>query len=146
MDHQTRILITAATLMLGLASAMLAAERAEIKFDAPDGWAKERIALPPSFAPKMTWKGIEEVRFAPGMFKAESDSFFSYMFVFQVQAETELQTKAIERELLVYYRGLASAVLKGRNVEVDTTKFTLKLTPRKAKDQPAVSRAGLPKE
>ena len=45
---------------------------------APKGWGKETIALPPAFAKNMTWKGVEELRFSPGMFMAESDTFFSY--------------------------------------------------------------------
>jgi hypothetical protein len=36
----------------------------------PKGWRKETFTLPPSFAPDMTWKGNEVLRFAPGMFKA----------------------------------------------------------------------------
>ena len=39
---------------------------------APAGWAKETIPLPSAFAPDMKWKGAEELRFAPGMFKANA--------------------------------------------------------------------------
>ena len=48
----------------------------KIHLDAPKGWRGEAIQLPPSFAPKMTWKGLEEVRFAPGMFDPKKDDFF----------------------------------------------------------------------
>ena len=115
-----------------IGTAMQAAEPAsKFRFEAPADWKQERIALPPSFARDMKLKGIEDVRFAPGMFQAKSDSFFSYMFVFQLDTKPELTPKVIEREFLVYYRGLASAVLKNRNVKLDTVKFALKLKEAK---------------
>ena len=77
----------------------------------PTGWAKESIALPPAFAPDMKWKGTEELRFAPGMFKADAPDFLSYALLFWLPDDTAIDAKAMERELLVYYRGLAAAVL-----------------------------------
>ena len=78
----------------------------------PAGWAKETIALPPAFAPDLKWKGTEELRFAPGMFKADAPDFFSYALLFWLPDDTEVGAKALERELLAYYRGLAAAVWK----------------------------------
>ena len=46
----------------------------------PKGWGKESIDLPPKFAPDMDWRGAVELRFAPGMFKADAADFFSYAF------------------------------------------------------------------
>jgi len=100
----------------------------DLRLDAPEGWKKERIVLPPTFAPDVKLKGLEEIRFTPGMFQPQSDSFFSYVFVFQLENKPELTLEVTERELLAYYRGLATAVLKGRNASADTTTFTLKLT------------------
>lgn len=104
------------------------ADSSDVTLSAPTGWSGERIALPPRFAPDMKLKGVEEIRFAPGMFKAKSDSFFSYVLVFQVSPKPELTKEIMHRELLAYYRGLASAVLRGRDVAVDPKDFTLKLT------------------
>ncbi len=92
-------------------------------------WKGERIALPPRFAPTMKLTGIEEIRFAPGMFQAQSDSFFSYAFVFSVVKEQELTPTVIQREILTYYRGLAESVLKGKDKAVEADKFTFKLEP-----------------
>jgi hypothetical protein len=107
---------------------------ADVRLNAPEGWRKERIVLPPPFAPDMKLKGLEEIRFAPGMFQLQSDSFFSYVFVFQLENKPELSQEIMERELLAYYRGLATAVLKSRNASVDTNTFTLKLTKASAID------------
>lgn len=110
-----------------------AAEKLVFKTD----WKGERIALPPPFAPEMGLKGIEEIRFAPGMFDVKSDSFFTYAFVFSVSADQTLTEDVIRKETLAYYRGLAKAVLKGKGVEVDAAKFTLELEKAKAvKDAP----------
>jgi hypothetical protein len=94
----------------------------------PPGWAKENFALPPSFAPDMTWKGTEELRFAPGMFKANDPDFFSYALLFWLPDDADIDAKTIERELLAYYRGLAAAVLKGKKQEVDTKLFRMTIT------------------
>jgi len=94
-------------------------------------WKGERIELPPRFAPAMTLKGIEEIRFAPGMFDAKSDAFFTYAFVFSVPKEQELTPELIQKELLAYYRGLAEAVSKGKGRPVDGGKFTFAMLPAK---------------
>lgn len=102
-----------------------------LKLNAPKEWGGEQIKLPTSFAPKIRWKGTEAIRFAPGMFKPDSDSFFSYAFVFAIDEGPELTAMEIEREMLTYYRGLSSAVLKSQGKKVDTEKFSFTLKKRK---------------
>lgn len=99
-------------------------------------WKGERIDLPPTFAPGMGLKGVEEIRFAPGMFDPKSESFFSYVFVFSVSADQALTQEVIQKEMLSYYRGLAQSVLKGKKVEVDVGKFTFVM--EKAKEATGV--------
>src|SRR4051812_23762235 len=69
-------------------------------------WKGERIELPPGFAPRMTLRGVEEIRFAPGMFDARADSFFTYAFVFSVPKNQALTQEVMQSEILIYYRGL----------------------------------------
>ena len=102
------------------------------KFVFKTEWKGERIALPPPFAPEMGLKGIEEIRFAPGMFDVKSESFFTYAFVFSVSADQKLKEEVIRKEILAYYRGLASAVLKGKGVEVGAAKFVFEMEKAKA--------------
>jgi hypothetical protein len=97
-----------------------------VTLEAPKEWRPERIDLPPGFAPDMKAKGYETIRFAPGMFRADSDSFFSYVIVF-VLAGDPPDKETLERELLTYYRGLAKAVGSGRGLTIDTDAFTLEL-------------------
>src|SRR5262245_63689757 len=99
----------------------------------PTGWAEETIALPPAFAPGMKWKGTEELRFAPGMFKADAPDFFSYALLFWLADDQKVDAKTMEKELLAYYRGLAKAVLEGKKKDVDVSTFTLTIEDAKEK-------------
>ena len=103
-------------------------QKFEIKKPTPE-WAGERIKLPPGFAPKLGLKGIEEILFAPGMFKADEKNFFTYVFLFALEPKPELTAEVLRKELLVYYIGLSKARMK--NPELDTSKFTVKLGPKK---------------
>jgi hypothetical protein len=99
----------------------------------PKGWGKETIELPPKFATDMTWKGVEELRFAPGMFKSGEPDFFSYALLFWLPDDQKTDPKTMEKELLAYYRGLAKAVLEGKKQKVDTADFTLTIKDAKEK-------------
>lgn len=127
-------------LLAGLSGPLVAAEatgksapvgEAGEAFVFKTSWKGERITLPPGFAPAMKLKGIEEIRFAPGMFQPQSDSFFSYAFVFSVAKDQELSREVIQREILVYYQGLAESVSKSRGRTVEASKFTFKLDQAK---------------
>jgi hypothetical protein len=98
------------------------------------GWFGERIKLPPSFSPTMDWKGIEEIRFAPGMFKADQPDFFSYALVFSLEPEADVSLAGLSKQILLYYQGLSSRVSAGKGRKVDVSKFTIELKP--AKDLP----------
>ncbi len=83
-------------------------------------WFGERIALPPEgFAPDLGLKGIEEILFAPGMFKADQPDFFSYVFLFALEA------KVLKKELFTYYSGLSKA--RTSNPKLDTSQFSVKV-------------------
>ena len=113
--------------LLMSATFLAAEEPSPAKLAAPAGWGGETIALPPGFAPDMTLKGFEHIRFAPGMMKPDSDSFFCYAFVFELQPKPALTKAVVENEFLKYYRGLCRAVLKGEVPGVDPSAFTLQL-------------------
>lgn len=104
-----------------------------VKLAAPESWSGETISLPPGFAPDMSLKGSEHIRFAPGMMKPTSDSFFSYAFVFELQTKPELTDAVVKEEFLKYYRGLCKAVLNGKAPDVDPSKFSMELERVKSK-------------
>ena len=106
-------------------------QKFEIKKPTPE-WAGERIKLPPSFAPKLGLKGIEEILFAPGMFKADEKDFFTYVFLFALEQKPELTAEVLRKELLTYYIGLSKARMG--NPKLDTSKFTVKLEALKLQE------------
>lgn len=118
---------------------MMVDEPATFKLAAPAGWGGESIELPPGFAPDMQLKGSEHIRFAPGMMKPASDSFFSYAFVFELQPRPALTEAVIKEEFLKYYRGLCTAVLDGKLPDVDPAKFVLELKPVKSEGKGSLS-------
>lgn len=126
-------LLSALILMVPLAGQP--EKQAPYEVPTPAGWKTEHFALPPSFAPDMKWKGNEELRFAPGMFKANAPDFFSYAMLFSLSDEAKIDAKTLENELLAYFRGLATMVLKGKKQAVDSTAFSLNITATKQPDR-----------
>ena len=43
-------------------------------------WKYEKLELPLNFAPNLPYQGFEELKFAPGMFKPNTNDYFSYIF------------------------------------------------------------------
>ncbi|QDU27048.1 hypothetical protein ETAA8_21320 [Anatilimnocola aggregata] len=129
-------MVAVSLLMSG--SLLVAAEPKTAQLAAPQDWAGETIALPPGFAPDMKLKGTEHVRFAPGMMKPESDSFFCYAFVFELEPQPALTEAVVKEEFLKYYRGLCKAVLRGKLPDVDPSDFALELQLVKSDTEPAV--------
>ena len=115
------------------------AEEAEpgsnFQFHTPENWRGEIIKLPPGFAPDLQWHGIESIKFAPGMFQADSESFFSYLLVFLLSKDDDVSEKSVKAQILTYYKGLAKAVMGGKKLPVDTEKFSLDLQEEKS-DKP----------
>ncbi len=74
--------IAAAFAFLMTVAGGLRAQNAKPEFlKGPTTWEFERFALPPGFSQNFPYKGVEELRFSPGMFKKDSVSYFSYAFV-----------------------------------------------------------------
>ncbi len=116
---------------------LVADEPKSEKLTAPEGWSGETIALPPGFAPDMKLKGSEHIRFAPGMMKPASDSFFCYAFVFELQPKPDLTEAVVKEEFLKYFRGLCKAVLNGKLPDVNPAEFKLELQRVKSEKDPA---------
>lgn len=82
------------------------------EFELPlyDGWNKETIPFPLSFAPGIGINGLEELRFSPGMFSEESEEYWSYLFLWWVDTETTISKPDMERYLEEYFSGLAKEI------------------------------------
>jgi hypothetical protein len=76
----------------------------------PDGWRAETIPFPLGFAPELAHRGVEEIRFAPGMFDHTAPGYWSYVFVWRLEDAAALDAPALAAELALYFRGLVAAV------------------------------------
>lgn len=82
----------------------------------PKGWSTERFLIPISFAPQISYKGVEDIRFSPGWGKSESDEYWTYAFLWYLDGAPETNEKIIAENLRAYYTGLIQ-------VNADSTKL-----------------------
>jgi hypothetical protein len=90
----------------------------------PANWEFERFPLPPAFAPQITYKGFEELRFAPGMFNKDSANYFTYAFVAQIDTLTKISENDVKNYLVYYFKGLCSSTAKDRKLTIDSTQIS----------------------
>jgi hypothetical protein len=76
----------------------------------PAGWKRETIPFPLEFAPLVLHRGVEELRFAPGMFEPGTPGYWSYTFVWRTEDPAAMDATALASELTGYFRGLIAAV------------------------------------
>jgi hypothetical protein len=78
----------------------------------PSGWGVERFGIPIEFAPTIPYKGVEDIRFAPGWGDAKSNEYWTYAFLWYLDGKPANNAQVIEKNLTAYYSGLV-----GRNIE-----------------------------
>ncbi len=117
--------LASVALLLALASPAARAQEESPPFvmPTPEGWRTETIPFPLEFAPELPYTGLEELRFAPGMFEEGSEDFWSYAFVWWVGADEPNDLETMARFLEDYFRGLAHAVAESRGFEVGEASF-----------------------
>jgi len=93
----------------------------------PTNWQFERFALPPEFAPNIPYKGVEELRFSPGMFVKDSAGYFTYAFVAELDNINSISQDNIKDYLFEYFKGLCSSTAKQRKLSIDTSKITVSI-------------------
>ncbi len=80
-----------------------------------DNWRSERLSFPISFAPSLDYKGYEEVRFAKGWSKKDSDEFWTYAFVWYLDEDPELDANQLNLDIAAYFDGLMSRISQGKS-------------------------------
>ena len=95
----------------------------------PEGWRTETIPFPLEFAPELEYEGLEELRFAPGMFKEGSADFWSYAFVWWVPKGTQFETERLQEDLERYFQGLTTAVADSRDFDPGEPDYDAQLEP-----------------
>jgi hypothetical protein len=104
--------------------------------DAPKDWDVERFLIPIGFAPTITYKGVEDIRFTPGWGKKETKEYWSYAFLWYLDGTPTFDSKTLEKNLIAYYTGLF-------NINTDKSKIdTSKLIPVTASIEKGASEEG----
>ncbi len=110
--------------------------------ESPADWRAERFEFPLEFAPDIALEGIEELRFAPGMFEPGSPTHWTYLFGLDLRgpdgAELDVDAAFLEDFLLRYYRGLCGSVAGARGLELDVERVRAEVTGGGARFQAEV--------
>ena len=77
----------------------------------PKDWTIERFLVPPSFAPTIQYKGVEDIRFTPGWDKFESNEYWSYAFLWYLDDRVAFDSKSLKKNLTAYYTGFSTSIL-----------------------------------
>jgi hypothetical protein len=79
----------------------------------PAGWTTEHFSLPPEFAPKITFQGVEDIRFAPGWGDSKSEEHWTYSFLWWLDGSPKVDASILQANLKAYYEGLVSGNIAG---------------------------------
>ena len=103
------------------------ATKPELLPEMPPDWRYERIEFPLPFAPELKYDGFEELGFAPGMFNAKSDTYFTYIFAMKITNDVSFDAKLLKSLLETYFRGLCRTVAEGTDFSIDVSKISAKV-------------------
>ncbi len=121
-----RPLLAATLLLVACHAAPPAREAASFTWPVPAGWKHETIPFPLDFAPELPFRGVEELRFAPGFFQPASATYWSYDFAWWLEDVPALDARVLSDALGTYFRGLAQAV-GGTKYAFDPARFRAEL-------------------
>lgn len=82
----------------------------------PKGWEIERFPIPIEFAPEINYKGVEDVRFAPGWGAEKSEDYWSYTYLWWLEGEQKIDATVLQKNLKAYYEGLVGRNIISRNI------------------------------
>ena len=118
-------------------------QEASLGWPIAPGWRSEVIPFPLDFAPSIPYRGNEILRFAPKFFDAKAPTYFSYAFawVLDPSARPALDDRALEKDLVTYFRGLCQAV-GGDKFKFDPDHFRARLEPTQPRRPGARSSRG----
>ena len=97
----------------------------------PAAWSFERFNLPPVFAPNFQYKGVEELRFSPGMFDKNSTEYFTYAFAAQLDDRINMTKEDVRDYLFNYFKALCSSTARDHKLVVDTSAITVSIEKKK---------------
>ncbi len=81
-----------------------------IVWPVPTGWNHESIPFPLGFAPQLPYRGVEELRFAPGWSNPGQPGYWSYDIVWWLTDRPTFDAVTIGASLTAYFLGLSESV------------------------------------
>ena len=85
----------------------------------PKDWTTEHFDLPPDFAPQITYRGIEDLRFSPGWGDVKSDQHWTYGFLWWLEGTPILDAQTLQSNLQAYYSGLIARNIESRKIPAE---------------------------
>lgn len=116
------------------------AQNEELLLTIDEPWRSERLEFPIRFAPSIDYKGIEEVRFAKGWGKPDSEEFWTYTFLWYLDEDPKITAQAIEDDIEAYFNGLMALVGKGNGL-TDIPKATVVFVPNNEEKSSFIGKA-----
>jgi hypothetical protein len=108
---------------------------APYKLQIPKNWETERFSLPADFAPGMSFKGVEDLRFTPGWGDNTREDYWSYAYLWWLDEGQEINTETLEKNLTALYTGLVNRNIVSRKIDQSKTVPTF-VKVRKVKTLP----------
>lgn len=85
----------------------------------PEAWSVEFFALPPDFAQQIIYKGVEDVRFAPGWGDAKTEDYWTYAYLWWLAGNPVIDAESLQTSLKAYYTGLIDRNIPVRKITAD---------------------------
>jgi len=73
---------------------------------AKNDWRSEVLEFPLIFAGNLEYEGEEHIRFAPGWGEKNNEDYFSYVFLWIVDENPDLNSSKLENAMNIYFDGL----------------------------------------
>ncbi len=116
------------------------AQSEEVLLTIEEPWRSERLEFPIAFAPSIDYKGIEEVRFAKGWGKPDSEEFWTYTFLWYLDEDPNITALAIQNDIEAYFNGLMTLVGKGNGL-TDIPKANVVFVPENDNEKSFIGKA-----
>ncbi len=80
----------------------------------PGNWRRDpRWSFPLPWSPKLPYRGVEDLFYAPNFANTNSPEYHSYLFFWWIEGTKEFTAEQLQADMLMYYRGLAEE--RGKN-------------------------------
>jgi hypothetical protein len=82
----------------------------------PEGWNAELLPFPIEFAQQIPYKGVEELRFAPGWADPKNEEHWSYAYLWWIEDNIVPTAGVLQKHLTDYFSGLVGRNIVRKNI------------------------------